>query len=86
MSVYSGPSPYAMDRRERELQAEYDEAREAFESQLEHDLPSLADWFGSSWVEYVPVLEVLRESRDAGSEKAAALLNLMAHDYANQRI
>jgi hypothetical protein len=85
MSVYSGPSPFAMDAHEAEQLRDYEDARGAFEYMLENDVPDLANWFGSSWVEYEPVLEVIKEARDKGSDKARELLSLMAHDYARLR-
>jgi tetratricopeptide (TPR) repeat protein len=47
---YSGPSLYAMAKREREQLADYEEAREAFEQMLEQDQSSVALWMENGGV------------------------------------
>jgi hypothetical protein len=86
---YSGPSLYAMAKREREQLADYDECRESFECMLENqDLWSydLAEWFGNGGVtDYAPIFKVLVAARDRGCEEAKALLAGWADSYAKAR-
>lgn len=88
MSVYSGPSEYALEKRQSEQQADYDQAREAFEFLLEFSTQhsSLADWFGDGGVtDYAPIFVALVAARDAGVEEARALLADWADSYAKDR-
>jgi hypothetical protein len=93
---YSGSSPYAMAKREREQLADYEEARSAFEYLLdvshltdsmgESSVDELAAWFGNGGVtDYAPIFRALVVARDAGVEEAKALLEAWADSYAKDR-
>jgi glycine/D-amino acid oxidase-like deaminating enzyme len=81
MSVYSGPSLYAMAKREREQLADYEEAREAFEQMLEQDQSSVALWMENGGVvDHQQTVAALVKARHI--PEVRALLNMWGHDYA----
>jgi hypothetical protein len=89
---YSGPSLYAMAKREREQLADYEEARESFEYLLEHAVhdeskrDELAEWFGDGGVtDYGPIFAVLVRARVLGVPGSYELLERWADSYAKDR-
>jgi glycine/D-amino acid oxidase-like deaminating enzyme len=81
MSVYSGPSLYAMAKREREQLADYEEAREAFEQMLEQDQSSVALWMENGGVvDHQQTVAALVKARHI--PEVRALLNMWGHEYA----
>jgi glycine/D-amino acid oxidase-like deaminating enzyme len=78
---YSGPSLYAMAKREREQLADYEEAREAFEQMLEQDQGSVALWMENGGViDHQATVAALMKARHI--PEVRELLSSWGHDYA----